>query len=84
MKKLIIKIRKKIKDNDIDKATKGVSATKMNNISNSGSKVYGQVILDLMSLKELTSNAFELYMEAQDKIEDLKEKETGRNEQQQN
>lgn len=73
-----------IKDNDIDKATKGVSATKMNNISNSGSKVYGQVILDLMSLKELTSNAFELYMEAQDKIEELKEKETGRNEQQQN
>ena len=72
------------KDNDIDKATKGVSATKMNNISNSGSRVYGQVILDLISLKELTSNAFELYMEAQDKIEELKEKETGRNEQQQN
>lgn len=69
-------------DNNLDKAVKGVSATKMHNIQNAGSQIYGQVLLDLLSPKRLTSNAFALYMEAQDKIEELKEKETKNYEQQ--
>lgn len=57
----------------LDKAAKGVSGTKMLNIQNSGDRIYGQVILDILSPKRVTENASEIYTEAKDKIEELKE-----------
>lgn len=51
-------------------------------VDNAGKRIYGQVIMDILSPQNLTTNAFILYMEAQDKIEELKEKETKKNEQQ--
>ena len=50
-------------------------------VDTAGEVPYGTTVMNILSPQNLTTNAFILYMEAQDKIEELKEKESDNNEQ---